>query len=184
MQKKQSEASLGSMMRSYGYFAHKWRDRGFVSCPSCHKAVTVCPYCHSSMLLPKAQTLPDFLVAPTFAYIECKQGEESWSIGDVSEVQEKVLEDNPKSWIFLEMGTGRAPHGKEAFLIRWEVFKTIREIMLQKDLHSVRFQASRTSRMPLANSLFSADQLYWVIHLGWQIPFTHEWWKVMKVNYE
>jgi len=184
MQKKQSEASLGAMMRSYNYFTHKWRDRGFVSCPSCYKAVMVCPYCHGSMLLPKAQTLPDFLVATSFAYIECKQGEESWSIKDISEVQESVLDDNPVSFLFLELGTGRAPQGKMAFLIPWNEFKAIRDRMIAFNKNSVRFQESKLSKMPTAREMFSDYEMVWAKSLGWQIPITHVWWKIMKVNYE
>ena len=177
MNKKQSEASLGTMMRGNGYFVHKWRDRGFVSCPSCHKAVMFCPYCRSSMLLPKAQTYPDFLVAQEYSFIECKQGEESWSITDISEVQEKVLDDNADSWIFLELGTGRAPKGKQAFLIPWKRFKEDRKNLLGSGMKSVRFENTEHSKVLTAYSVWLDCMLNWKTGEGWKIPIYHMWYQ-------
>jgi hypothetical protein len=177
MKRKQSEVALGDLMRGQGYFAHKWRDRGFVSCPQCHKPVMVCPHCHGSLLLPKAQTYPDFLVAKQYAYIECKQGEESWSITDISENQERVMDSYERgSWIFLFIGTGTNYKGREAYLIPWIDFKEIRSNLLELRIKSVRYQESDKSRVPLASNVFMGYELQYQRGTGWTIPIFHPWW--------
>jgi len=135
------------------------------------------------MLLPKAQTYPDFLVARQYDYVECKQGEESWSITDVTPNQEMVLDDQElNSWIFLFLGTGKNYRGKEAYLIPWITFKSIRDGLLQKGVKSVRYQASEKSRMPLAAELFGNWALVYVRGQGWTIPIYHVWWKGGRVE--
>jgi hypothetical protein len=176
MNKKDSEAALGTMMRGNGYFVHKWRDRGFVSCPTCHTAITICPNCKGSMLLPKAQTLPDFLVAKDYTYVECKQGVESWSITDFSPTQIEVLDSIPKSWVFLLMGTGRAPLGKQAFLIPWDRFKEDRDRMIGSGMKSVRFENTERSKVLTAYALWLDCMLVWEKGAGWKIPIYHSWW--------
>ncbi len=178
MTKKHSETSLGRMMRNNGYFVHKWRDRGFVSCPSCHLAITTCPYCKQSLLLPKAQTYPDFLVAHSWTFIECKQGTNDWNLYDVSDIQVSVLDDPSQiSWIFLELGPGKAPKGKQAFLIEWKVFKEVREQIKREGYKSVSFKRSSRGKLPQANETFTSWQLEWATLKGWDIPFNHPWWQ-------
>ena len=175
MNKKDSEKRLGTMMRSYGYFTHKWRDRGYISCPHCHRLVMRCPNCHGDLLLPKAQTLPDFLVAPVYTYIECKQAEESWSLTDFTENQEKLLAEEPHSWLFLLIGPGPAPRKQQAYLINWLSFTHKRNAA---DIKSVRFEESPRSRAPLAITLFNNAVLEWEKGEGWKIPMGHLWWSL------
>lgn len=184
MNKKHSETSLGRMMRGHGYFVHKWRDRGFVSCPNCHTTLTVCPKCKGSLLLPKAQTYPDFLVAHSWTFIECKQGIDNWSLLDISETQVSVLdESNQPSWIFLELGPGKAPKGKQAYLIAWQEFKRIRhEIISEQNIKSVCFRRSARGRAPQADEVFAPYQLEWATLQGWTIPQTHCWWQTVWRN--
>lgn len=177
MKKKQSETSLGLLMRGLNYFVHKWRDRGYISCPRCHVLLKTCPVCHEDMLLPKAQSHPDFLIAMKWAYVECKQGGESWPIGDISDVQQSALNDHHNSWIFLEMGTGRAPKGKGAWLIPWEEFKEMQRMILAKGHKSIRFQDTERSKVPTADDAFHPYRLYWQTNEGWTIPEEHEWWQ-------
>ncbi len=176
MNKKDSEKALGELMRANNYFTHKWRDRGFISCPQCHKPVMVCPNCKGSLLLPKAQSYPDFLVAKSYAFVECKQGEESWPITDVSDTQEVVMNACEWSWIFLLMGTGIAPKGKASYLIPWEKFKEIRSNLLTLGIKSVRYQASEKSKVPLASAVFMGYELQYQRGQGWIIPIQHPWW--------
>lgn len=176
MKRKESEETLGELMRER-YFVHKWRDRGFVSCPNCHTRITTCPHCRHSMLLPKAQTYPDFLVARQYDYVECKQGEESWNITDITPNQERVLDENEhNSWIFLLIGTGRNYKGKEVYLIPWLHFKEIRSNLLELGIKSVRYQSTEKSRIPEARGVFMGYELQYQRGTGWVIPLHHNWW--------
>lgn len=176
MSQSQAETSLRQVMKGEGFFVHKWRDRGFVSCPVCHKQIKICPHCKQLMLLPKAQTLPDYLVARSYAYIECKFGRERWSLLDVSETQETVLDGYPEdSWIFLELSVGRAPLGRKAYLIPWLVFKDVREKLITEGQKSVIFSKSSRSRIREADDVFGRYALVWAKSMGWQIPLYHVW---------
>jgi hypothetical protein len=129
--------------------------------------------------MPKAQTRPDFLVAQHPAYVECKQAEERWPIDDFSANEENALgeavEHDCSSWLFLEMGTGRAPIGKSAWLVPWFVFQGIRSRMRVAKLLSLRFEQKDKSRMPLASNILKGWELIWK-HGGWTIPENHVWW--------
>jgi len=179
MQKKRSEASLGGMMRKIGYLADKARDRGYPRCPHCHKEIKECPHCEEDTLMPKAKTRPDYLVALEWAFVECKQGIESWPLNDVSFDQERILDENEgtkgSSWIFLELGGGKAPFGRGAWLIPWNIFKRIRSECYQKKKMSVRFVSTQNSRMPVADELFSPYRIKWEDG-NWKIPKQHIWW--------
>jgi len=186
MKKKQSEEDLGIMMRGYGWFTHKWRDRGYVSCPGCHRAIVNCPYCHGSMLLPKAQRLLDFTVAVIHDHIECKEGDADWYLWDVSEDQTEVLNNalestNGNGWIFLTIGSGKAPEGREAYLIHWMIFVNIREREENNGHKSVRFRSTPQSHNPEARKIFERFKLEWKGG-RWSIPEEHIWWRTHRFS--
>jgi len=181
MKKKRSEESLHKMMKQYKYKPMKGRDRGYVSCPQCHNTIQTCPKCKKSMLLPKASTRLDYLVAMDWVEIECKQGEETWSLHDFTENQENLLplpveETQHPRWIFVELGTGRAPNGKEAYLIPADAFLVIRKNLEEHQMKSVRFRRTERSKLPEARHTFGKFGLEWVTNRGWNIPEGHEFW--------
>jgi hypothetical protein len=128
------------------------------------------------MLLPKAKK-PDFLVATVWGYVECKQGGETWSINDITDVQAEVLTENDRtsnSWIFLELGEGIAPDGRGAWLIPWAF---LQGYQAAAKVRSVRFEVKDKSRAPLARDIFFGYELVW--NKGkWTIPASHVWWEV------
>ena len=168
------------MMNLYNYKPQKGRDRGYVNCPECHNAIKFCPMCKKDMMLPKAKGRLDFIVMMEWTEVECKQGTESWALNDFSEPQEALINKPTRRehhrWLFLEIGDGRAPKGREAYLIPGDAFVSIRRHLEQEGFKSVRYRATERSRVPEARDTFGRYCLEWIPNRGWVIPRNHEWW--------
>lgn len=173
--RKRNEEQLGKMGRSYNFYLHKWRDRGYMSCPNCHRPLTKCPICHQDMLLPKAQTKPDYLMAMSYVYVEAKGAGDSWAFTTSIRENQRVVAEEHETWLFLEIGKGRAPKGKNAFLVPWEKWEAIEKELLENNQKSLIFEASNRSRMPVASEVLGEWQLEW--QKQWTIPSQHEFWK-------
>jgi len=183
--RKRNEGELGSAMRSLGYWVYKGRDRGFVTCPICHHPLMQCPYCKGSLLLNKAMTMPDFVVARNWFYVEAKQGGDSWDIKDFTPTQITVMDENTRKggegYLFLELGLGRAPDGRSAWLVPWKPWTMIMDKMLSEGTHSLRFEQTARSRMPLAKDVLRGFELEWESG-GWTIPKSHVFWQAGKTR--
>lgn len=173
--RKRNESEFGAMMREHLYWAHKWRDRGYPRCPQCGRAIVICPYCHGNTLMPKAQTYPDFIFAERPGYAEAKEGGLSFSFDDVTPNQWQVMGEAEDAWLFLQMGAGRAPDGRDAFLIPWQVFfKTVDDLRSQ-GIQSICYQKTNRTKNPAAMDLFSIYCCAWE-QGGWIIPREHIFW--------
>lgn len=156
----------------------KARDRGYVRCPNCHRQVKFCPMCKRSMLLEKAKTLPDYVLNLSPIYIEVKRSkkDDTWSLYDFSDIQETVLNKHMTrgldAWVFLLMGKGRMPKGKQAFLIPWEYLKAVRDDLETK---SVRMIKTDRSIVPTAMEMFAMWECEWETGKGFTIPDKHTW---------
>ena len=130
--------------------------------------------------MPKAATRLDYLIAMEWTEVECKQGAESWSLYDLTETQEALINKPTRRehnrWLFLEIGDGRAPQGREAYLIPGGAFVIIRDHYAKEGFKSVRFRSTERSRVPEAREAFVRYSLEWVPNKGWTIPDDHEWW--------
>lgn len=168
-QVKRNEHKLGNMMRSYGYYVHKWGDVRYARCPSC---AAIFP-------LPKAEKKPDFLIAMEYRYVEAKGAGDSWHFdGDFRPNQIEFMDNNPhNSWIFVEMGTGRAPDGKIAFLMPWKTWKEVAENLLEKGYKSIRFESTNKSRVPVVKDVIDEHYLLEWEKGNWKIRNNHMWWK-------
>jgi hypothetical protein len=175
--KKASEGALRTMMKYYKFFVHKWRDRGYIHCPQCHRQITKCPICHGDMLLQKAQTYPDFLVADRYAFVECKQTQLNFNMYDLSERQEHILTEAPTSgWVYFELGDGPGPK-REAYLVEWRAYVGLRQHIMDKlGFKSVVLHRTKRGRAPEAREFFLPWRLEWKPIVGWIIPEHHEWW--------
>jgi hypothetical protein len=175
MQRKKNEVELGQMMRSYGFYTKKSRDRGYISCPKCHRPVTKCPTCHGDMLLNKAETMPDFLVAFDYIYIEGKGGTDSWNFKtSITPTQDKVCLEH-ESWLFLELGPGRAPEGRSAWLVPWTFWKNTQNNLEEQGFASIIYEGTERSRNPVAGDLLGHFAMIWK-NGGWKIPKEHLFW--------
>lgn len=174
MKKKTTERHFKSMMNYYSLFSHKWRDRGYPSCPRCHKQIKQCPYCKGDTLLPKASTYPDYLVTRFYAFVEVKSGTDTYNLYDLSVNQEKVLKENEEKahstgWVYIEFTKVRL-----AFLVEWENYKKIRSDVGELGFKSVRGIDTERGRAPLAEDVFRSWKLEWEDG-GWKIPKLHMW---------
>jgi len=129
------------------------------------------------MLLQKAQTYPDFLVAKEYAFVECKQAHGSFNLYDLTPRQEGVLTNATKSgWVFIELGDDPGPK-RQAYLIEWRAYVGIRQYVKNElGFKSVAQRKTARSRTPLASDMFEGWELSWVTNIGWIIPDGHEWW--------
>ena len=173
--RKRNEEVFGNMARRYAFYAHKWRDRTYVRCPNCHKTLMYCPYCKGSLLLQKAQTKPDFLVAMDYVYVEAKGAEDRWAFIDSIRDNQRIVANEHETWLFLEMGTGRAPKGKQAYFVPWEVWVEIEKGLIEKNKKSLIFERTKTTKSPTAREVLGKWELSWESG-GWVIPSQHEFW--------
>lgn len=179
MERKRNESEFGQMARRLGYYAYKWRDRGYVSCPKCHQEVRFCPHCHTNMLLNKAETKPDYLLAVEYAYVEGKAGTDRWAFADsITPNQRRVMVEH-EGWLFLEMGTGRAPTGRAAYLIPWPKWMETEEKLDEYGIKSIVWEKTARSKNPTSDSLFKEYRLVWDDGL-WNIPDRHVWFDYHK----
>ena len=175
MQRKKNEKDLGAMMRRYGFHTRKSRDRGYMTCPHCHLPLKICPKCHKDILLKKAETLPDFIVSFDYVYIEGKAGTDKWAWkSSITETQDKVCLEH-ESWLFLELGTGRAPKGRSAWLVPWEKWKQIQQNLEELNFASILFEATPRSRNPVAANVLMGYEMQWM-NGNWNVPPTHPFW--------
>jgi len=178
--RKRNEKVFKDMANYYKFYAHKWRDRGYVSCPQCHRSLTFCPYCKGDLLLEKAETKPDYLLAMDYVYIEAKGAENSWAFtSSIRDNQRKVAKEH-ETWLFLEIGPGRVPKGKQAFLVPWNEWEFIEKELLEMNYKSLIFEKTERSRMPTARQMLGRWELVWESG-NWTIPNNHEF-KIKHAN--
>lgn len=163
MQRKKNENDFGKMMRKHGYYAHKWGD------------VRYCPYCHTP--LPKAEKKPDFLIATQYAFVEAKGAGNSWHFdGDFRPNQREFMDANiHRSWVFVEIGEGRAPTGKTAFLMPWAGWKTIEDMLLSMGFKSVVFLKADRTKVPAIQEYVPSNFFLTWKSGTWTIPLDHPW---------
>lgn len=175
MKRKTAERELKIMANRYGLFSHKFRDRGYISCPTCHKAMITCPFCRSDMLMPKAQSYPDYLLVEDPIFIEVKWGKQRFPLEDISPIQRKSLTDNGNSWVFVVIGEGRVPNGRGAWLVPWDEYQGTENTLASLGIKSLIFEKTSRSRVPEADDYWIEYRLEWEDG-GWNIPAIHIWW--------
>jgi hypothetical protein len=127
------------------------------------------------MLLNKAETLPDFLVAFDYIYVEGKGGTDSWNFKtSITPTQDRVCLEH-ESWLFLELGPGRAPAGRKAWLMPWITWKHMQQKYEKDGFSSIIFGRTVKSRNPVAQEDLKEWELVWADG-GWKIPERHSFW--------
>jgi hypothetical protein len=173
MSKKSSEIAFRNMAKREVWYWHKYGD------------VRYCIHCKG--ILPKTERAPDFAVGVSYTYVECKNSDKSgrWNWkeiskgGDRANQREWLLENG--GWLFIVLGNGRAPKGKSAYLIPFNVWVTIVEPMLEMaEMSSIRKERYRDR--PGGDELMADYRLEWEINQGWTIPNGHVWWKALYNN--
>lgn len=169
MQIKRNEHMLGTTMRYYGYYVHKWGDVRYAHCPKCNAAFP----------LPKAEKKPDFLVAKEYAFVEAKGAGNSWNYADdFRPNQIEFMTANPRnSWVFVEMGEGKAPEGKLAFLMLWTMWKNVSDALLKTGFKSILFEKTDKSRAPAIRDWIPENYFLQWKDGKWEIHNNHPWWR-------
>ena len=123
----------------------------------------------------KAETLPDFFISFDYIYVEGKGSTDAWNWkSSITPIQDKVCDEH-ESWLFLEMGTGRAPNGRAAWLVPWGMWKIHQERLEAEGFSSIIYEKTTRSRNPVAGELLKDYVLEWVDG-SWSIPEGHVFW--------
>jgi hypothetical protein len=128
------------------------------------------------MLMPKAQTYPDYLGCADPIFIEVKFGRDRYNWEDISEIQRRTLTENNNSWVFIIIGGGRAPDGRGAWLVPWDEYLAAETTCIMRDMKSIVFESTERSRVPSADEFWPHHRLEW-LEGQWIIPYKHVWWQ-------
>lgn len=175
---KEAEERLVHLVNGLNWYHHKYGD------------VRYCIHCHQP--LPKSELAPDFAVAPIFYWIECKNNDSTGRWNWKSDIgpegarsrQREWLKTN-SGWLFIQLGKGRAPKGKAAWLIDFEAWeKVVEPRLIANNISSVRLEGQYTSmdkgyRPPAEEYLGTFTQLMWKDG-GWIIPKGHKFWRRLE----
>lgn len=178
MPRKKAEKRWRDISNQYGFYSYKFGDVRY--CVHCNKA------------LPKSELKPDFVTAPIYTWIECKnnQSNGTWGWTEIAadgerKNQRDFLNENG-GWLFIELGRGRAPKGVSAWLVPWPTWVNYVEPMLtQNNQASIRRTAIKnqdgTNRAGMlgADELLFGYELSWETNTGWVIPDKHPWWNAL-----
>ena len=186
MQKKQSESDFAKMMgelqrKTDGFiWAHKWADIRF------------CPHCHGMLYKTENNVDYQLVVGPYVGLVECKQDSLRFSFADPEkgirnnqrELLNKAESFSRKSWLFLELGDGRAPKAREAWLIPWVYWVFIEQTIFQNNNRkSIAWKKSKRSEGANTEDLLKLWKLEWVQNEGFKIPKDHIFWEIYRLEY-
>lgn len=166
MKAKAAEVAFREMAKRYNFKWHKYGDVRY--CIHCHKA------------LPKSEQAPDFSLWEVYNWVECKNSDSTgrWNASELMEggsreKQREFLLEND-GWLFIVLGTGRAPKGKSAFLLSFsDWINRFEPILEHNNMRSIR-KSSKGNR-PGADLLLQSYRLEWHDG-GWNIPNGHPFW--------
>lgn len=167
MKAKAAEVAFRDMAARYDYGRHKYGD------------VRYCIHCKKAQ--PKSEHAPDYSMWEVYNWIECKNNPDSsprWNWTEISEEgerknQRKFLLKND-GWLFIVLGTGRAPKGKSAFFLPFSDWvEKIEPILNENNMRSIR--KSSKGKRPGADLILQSYRLKWDKG-GWIIPEGHLFW--------
>lgn len=166
---KESEVYFKETMNHYGWSSHKYGD------------VRYCPHCHG--VLPKSETMPDYVLMPLPILVECKNSDKggSWSwksdIGpEGTRAIQRIRLGQTNGWLYIVIGNGRAPAGKSAWLIQWEAW-----LAVEKELVQASIPLEDTRQLMGARRLFQGFELVWEKGV-FSIPRGHPFWDVYALK--
>lgn len=180
MPAKQAEVRVRDWTNRRGYFHHKYGD------------VRYCIHCNKP--LPKSEKAPDFFVGVVGTWVEAKNNDKdgTWAWSEIAEGgsranQREFLKENG-GWLFIELGAGKAPNGKSAYLLPFKSWmKEIEPVLIQAGMQSIRkettFNKDGSIRRLGADSLLAKYRLVWE-QGGWEPPIGHIWWSTLCVKLE
>lgn len=164
---KDAERYFKATVNQLGWWSHKYGD------------VRYCIHCHG--VLPKSETMPDFVLFCIPIMVECKEsnatGRWSWKedIGPDGNrmIQRKRLD--PDGWLYIVLGEGKAPNGKGAWLVPWSHWIKVEELLTVYNQASIPFENTKQLRGGI--ELFNGYRLSWQDGI-FIIPNLHPFWGV------
>lgn len=172
MEKGTAEREFAALMGRLNIWCHKWADR------------RICEYC--GRLLYKVDSNVDYTIILPSAratLVEVKQADESWNSADeesgirpnqrrlLTEWQEKY---RISTWLYLALGSGRAPHGRSSYLVPWTSWCELEAQLLNGRIKSISKEGGKF--VPAADWWLAEWRLEWN-RGGWIIPPAHVFWQ-------
>jgi len=183
MKRKKSEVEFKNFCKRQGLYWHKFAD------------ILICPVCRNTIW--QSNKMPDFEVTycGTKTLVEVKQGTGkygAWNFGNeesgIRPIQRDALFEwkatqNTMPWLFLVLGTGRAPKGRGAFLIPWTHWVAEEKKLLNEGQKSIRFTGGQKRN---ADVLLAEYRLDWIkadddFVGGWSLPWGHIFYTFLNV---
>jgi hypothetical protein len=176
MSQKEAEKKFKAMCNYHGLDSYKNGD------------VRLCVACGAPQ--PKSERKPDYTISPFGTSVECKNANSRgiWEWSEIDEggarfLQRQYLQENG-GWLFIELGLGRAPEGKAAWLIPWTRWVNEIEPQLHKTgQKSIRMETLRNNDGTPRRGYYGGDVLFegyeveWKTYVGWTIPKGHVFWR-------
>lgn len=172
MEKKLSEHEFKDFCKKQGIYSHKFAD--ILKCPRCFETIW------------QSSNVPDFEITylGLKTLVEVKQGSGeygAWNFANdksgITENQRNALDNwlNEQAvmpWLFLVLGSGRAPLGRGAFLIPWTDWQVIEKELLTSGQKSIRFEGGRkiTAKEKLARYQLIWEKSTDEHPAGWELP--------------
>lgn len=126
---------------------------------------------------PKSERMPDFSMAAVIEYIEVKQsikdGSFNFKDGGLTEIQQDFMEQYG-GYIFLEIGRGRSPDKRKAYMIPYANWKSITDDLIKQGYSSFRLEQNKIG-CPGTEQLFAKWGCSWRKG-SWDIPQGHKFW--------
>jgi len=165
---KESEQDFRNMCKRLNIWAHKWAD------------LRVCPKCHTKLFASR-EDVPDesiidyeIFIGSTPAWVECKgkPGHTLLPFTEISPKQRNFLTSwmlrDVWSFLFVTLGDGNAPRGRQAWLIPWYIYTQAED---HYGTARVSWPWKQQGVYPGFNQVFWEYELTWVKG-GWTIPPT------------
>ena len=167
---KRAESSFKETLKAYDWRWHKYGD------------VRYCIHCHKP--LPKSENAPDFSAWVVYTWVECKNSNSTgrWVWTEISEGGDRAnqrawLIENG-GWLYIELGTGRAPKGKSAYLVPFKHWlNRIEPFLIENGMKSIRKET--IGNRPGADDFLALWRLDWR-NSHWEIPKNHYWWYSLR----
>jgi hypothetical protein len=76
-------------------------------------------------------------------------------------------------WLFLTLGSGRAPEGRSAWLIAWDYWQEMMKFSIDHGMKSTPWRVAMKGDVQSLETVAHDYQLEWLFGEGWTIPTKH-----------
>ena len=132
---------------------------------------------------------PDFLmlIHGRYAWVECKSGHDSFAWASDENHGGKGIRTGQRLWLnreredgipcflFISLGDGRAPEGRDAYMITWVRWLEVEKDLIKEDMKSISWMRNtrKTSIFNMRDEFDYTYRLKWKANVGWVLGPYH-----------